>query len=357
MKRKPPLKWVQAFGGYYYFRRPGFPRTRLPGPPLSPAFMAAYQAAMASPLALGASRSKAGSVAAATAAYIVSPEFSALAPGTRNARRAILQRFRNDHGELPIGQMPPKFIALMISKLKPHAARNYFKAVRALCQFCVANEMITSDPTQNLKLPKVKSDGHHTWTPDEIAAFEAHHLIGTKARLAFALGLYTADRRGDVIRIGRQHIRDGVLTMRQEKTGALLVVPVHPDLQTIIDATPIGHLTLLTTKDGKAYGATGFSKQFRAWCDAAELPKRCVFHGLRKTLLTRLADAGCTAHEIAAISGHKSLREIERYTRQADQRRLARAALGRIRTTAEQELSKLPTFDNSVADPSKKTGS
>ena len=108
-----------------------------------------------------------------------------------------------------------------------------------------------------------KSPGHHSWTDDEVGAFEAHHPVGSKARLALALGLYTAQRRSDVIRIGRQHIRDGVLTVRQQKTGTTLAIPVHPELAAIIAATPIGHLTLLTTRFGKSYGANGFSGQFR----------------------------------------------------------------------------------------------
>ena len=144
------------------------------------------------------------------------------------------------------------------------------------------------------------------------------------------LGLFTAQRRGDVMRIGRQHFRDGVLTMRQQKTGALLSIPVHAELQAIIDATPIGHLTLLTTGTGKSYNANDFTEQFRRWCDAAALPPHCVFHGLRKAACRRLAEAGCSVHEIAAISGHKTLKEVERYTKAADQARLARAAMERF---------------------------
>ena len=104
-----------------------------------------------------------------------------------------------------------------------------------------------------IRLKAPKSDGLATWTEDEIAAFEAHHPVGSKARLAFALGLFTGQRRGDVIRIGRQHIRDGVLAVRQAKTGTTLALAVQPELQEIIAATPIGHLTLLTTQSGKPY--------------------------------------------------------------------------------------------------------
>jgi integrase len=330
------LKYVQAWVDgegrvHRYFRRPGFPRVRLPGLPGSPGFMRAYETALASvQLPIGVDRNKPGSLSWALALYYPSLEFRSLKGGTPAMRRAILERFRNAHGEKPIAQLPPEFIAHVLSKMQPHAARNWLKALRHLMQFCVKHKLCRSDPTQGVKLPRLpKSDGHHTWSEEEVAQYEAHHPIGSKARLALALGLFTAQRRGDVVRIGRQHIRDGVLTVRQQKTGATLAIPVHPELQAIIAATPIGHLTLLTTKSGKSYGANDFSEQFRSWCDAAGLPRRCVFHGLRKAALTRLAEAGCTVHQIAAISGHKTLKEVARYTTAVEQAKLAREAMAR----------------------------
>jgi len=214
--------------------------------------------------------------------------------------------------------------------MAPFAALNWLKAFRHFFKWCSERKLVRSDPMLGIRLKRPKSDGHACWTEDEIAMFEAHYPIGSKPRLALALGIYTGQRRGDVVRIGRQHIRDGVLAVRQQKTGVTLTIPIHPALATIIAATPIGHLTLLTTNSGKSYRGDDFTDQFRAWCDAAGLPGRCVFHGLRKAALTRLADAGCTAHEIAAISGHKTLSEVQRYTQAADQARLARAAMGRM---------------------------
>jgi integrase len=263
--------------------------------------MAAYQQAMANPVPIGISRSKQGSVAAAVAAYLVSPEFSALASGTQVMRRSILQRFRDQYGAHPIGMLPPKFIALVLSKKSPHAARSLFKTLRALCQFALAAEMIPADPTAGMKLPKVKkSAGHHTWIAAEVEQYEAAHPIGTKARLALALGIFTLQRRSDVIRMGRQHIRGGLLYVRQQKTGAELAIPLHPDLQAVLDSTPSEHLTFLVTRRGQPYSGSEFSEAFRAWCDEAGLPKRCTFHGLRKAGCTVLADCGCSAHEIAA---------------------------------------------------------
>ena len=153
--------------------------------------------------------------------------------------------------------------------------------------------------------------------------------MGSKPRLALALLLYTAQRRSDVVRIGRQHIKDGVLTVKQQKTGVTLAIPVHPHLQAVLDATPSEHLTFLVTATGKPYGGNAFSEQFRNWCDAAGLPKRCKPHGLRKAACRRLAEAGCSANEIMAISGHTTMKEIVRYTVAADQARLARNALAK----------------------------
>ena len=178
------------------------------------------------------------------------------------------------------------------------------------------------DPTRDIKQRSIKGDGFHTWTDDEIAQFEAHHPIGTKPRLALALLLYTAQRRSDVVRMGRQHIKDGVLTVKQQKTGVTLAIPVHPELQAVLDATPSEHLTFLVTATGKPYGGNAFSEQFRNWCDAAGLPKRCKPHGLRKAACRRLAEAGCSANEIMA---HQRTRDDER-ARPLHQRRGSGAA-------------------------------
>lgn len=86
-------------------------------------------------------------------------------------------------------------------------------------------------------------------------------------------------------------------------------------------------MTFLVNASGSAYTAAGFGNLFRGWCDQAGLPKACSAHGLRKAACRRLAEAGCTVHEIAAISGHLSLTELQRYTKAVDQRHLARAAM------------------------------
>src|SRR5580765_913836 len=121
--------------------------------------------------------------------------------------------------ERPFALLPAEWIEALLDAKPPHAARSWLVTLRSLCQFAVKRGFRRDDPTRDIKQRSVKGDGFHTWTDDEIAQFEAHHAIGTKPRLGLALLLYTAQRRSDVVRIGRQHIKDGVLTVKQQKTG------------------------------------------------------------------------------------------------------------------------------------------
>jgi len=337
---KPP-KYVQAWvddrdgRAYYYLRRRGFPRVRLPGLPWSPTFMAAYEAAMSGPrTAIGAGRIKPGSVSAVVAEYFDSQQFfTSKSAGTQRMRRGILERFRAAYGDRPFALLPPEWIEALLDSKPPHAARSWLVTLRSLCEFAVKRRYLRTNPTANIKLRAIKGDGFHCWTDAEIAQFEAHHSIGTKPRLALALLLYTTQRRSDVVRMGRQHIRetpDGpALYVKQRKTGVELLIPIHPELAAVLDATPSEHLTFLVTATGKPYGDNHFSESFREWCDAAGLPKRCTAHGLRKASCRRLAEAGCSGNEIMANSGHGTMKELVRYTKAADQARLARNAMTR----------------------------
>ena len=330
------LKFIQAWvdqdgRAQQYFRRAGFPRVRLPGLPGSPEFNRAYEAARGSASEpVGASRSKPGSVAAAIASYLGSSAFKHLAPDTQAVRRAVLEAFKREHGDKLVRHMPRKFVAAYLDAMEPSAARNYRNALRAVAQHCITLDLIDDDPTLGIKLRRMSGDGHHTWSEDEIAQFEAAHPIGSRERLAFALGLHTGQRRGDVIRMGRQHVRGDVLRVTQRKTGAALALPIHPELQAVLDTVPTTQLTFLTTLRGTPFTDHAFSDWFRKACRAAGLPSVCTFHGLRKAACRRLAEAGCTVHEIKAISGHASLHEVERYTKAADQAKLAQAAMARL---------------------------
>jgi integrase/recombinase XerD len=178
------------------------------------------------------------------------------------------------------------------------------------------------------------TNGYHSWSLEEVDAYEKTHPVGTKARLAMAILLYTTGRREDAVRLGPQHIRKGRIQYTQAKNEhrnpIVMDIPLHPDLQAIIEATPSGHLTFLVTEYGRPFTPAGFGNRFRDWCNQAGLPN-CSAHGLRKATAARLAELGATAHEIMAITGHQSLEEVERYTRPARKRGLADSAMAKLK--------------------------
>jgi integrase len=290
---------------------------------------------------IGAARTIPGSVDALCVAYYRSPDFLRLKTSTQAVRRNIIDKFRAAHGTKPVRGLRRAHVAEIIGAkaATPEAANNLRKVLRVILNYAVSIDMIAANPTIGVAKYQTRSDGYHTWTEDEIAKFEAVHAVGTRARLALALLLYTAQRRSDVVHMGRQHVPAGAIAVRQDKTGTALMIPMHPELARALASVPRTNMTFLTTERGAPFTSAGFGNWFRDQCDAAGLPQ-CSAHGLRKAAATRLANAGCSANQIAAITGHKSLGEIAHYTRAADQQRLARQALDiQLGAEGEQKLS------------------
>src|SRR5215813_2261223 len=196
----------------FYFRRPGFESKPLHGLPYSAEFMADYEAAMVGqPLPVGAHRARPGTMWALAQSYFASPEFRTLRQSTQRAYRGTIERLCKDHGDKRVADLRREHVVkLMAARAEqPGAANGLRMALRVMMKHAI-----------------------------EIGQFERHHPVGSRARLALALLLYTGQRRGDVIRMGAQHIRNGALYVRQEKTGVELIIPVHPTLATIIAAAP-----------------------------------------------------------------------------------------------------------------------
>jgi len=232
--------------------------------------------------------------------------------------------------------MKPKHVRQLRDELveMPSSANLRLQALQALFKWAVEGEEAPHNPAYGVQRIKYVSEGFHSWSLEEVTAFEKRHPIGTKARLAMALLLYTACRREDAVRLGPQHVQAGRLKYRQAKnehrSPVDMDIPVHPDLQEIIDATPSGHLRLLVTESGRGLTRDGFGKLFRDWCNQANL-NHCSAHGLRKATSARLAERGCTPHEIMAITGHKTLKEVERYTLAVQKAGLADSAMAKLK--------------------------
>jgi integrase len=181
----------------------------------------------------------------------------------------------------------------IIDRKTPAAARNFRKAMRGFLKHCISLKLMKIDPLSGIEFVKMKSKGHHPWEAPECERFEAVHPVGTRARLAYELLLQAGQSRCDVVRMGRQHIRNGLMSMRRQKTDVPFNVTVMPRLQEAIDAMPASnHLTFLVTAQGKPFSAAGFGNWFRDVCREAKLPERCTSHGLRKAAATYLGRAG-----------------------------------------------------------------
>jgi integrase/recombinase XerD len=194
----------------------------------------------------------------------------------------------------------------------PSAKRSLLKTPRGLMRFAVPI-MRKDDPTEDIagiKLPKSK--GHHTWTDEEISQYRAHWSLGTQQRLVFEFALETSSRRGEVVRLEPQHVKNGRIRIERTHGSEDVDIVMSPQLMASCDAMPKAHLTYIVTAYGKPRSKYGLGNDFAKWVTEAGLPRYCRLHGLKKAGMRRLAEAGGTAHELMAISGHKTLPEVQR---------------------------------------------
>jgi integrase len=343
------LRYVNSFANRsrrsarlrYYFRRRGHKAIPLPGLPGSEEFMAAYSMALAAlpeSIQVGASRTSPGTINALAVDYYRSQQWKDLAADTRRKRWRIIERFRAKHGDKRVAFLRQAHIQIMLAAIpKLSVKRDWFKAIRGLLRYAVPT-MLAVDPTQgiaSIKLPRSK--GHHTWTDDEIERYRAHWPLGTQQRLVMEFALETASRKGEVVRLGPQHVRNGRIRIERTHGSEDVDIPISPQLQAACDAMPKSHLTYIVTIYGKPRSKYGLGNDFAQWATAAGLPPRCRLHGLKKSAMRRLAEAGNTAHELMAISGHKTLTEVQRYTAAADKKRLAESGMAKMRQGTKRD--------------------
>lgn len=329
----------------FYFRRKGHRKVRIKARPGTAEFQAAYDTAKAAtgPAATLDCRPKAGTFRWLCVQYFGATDFTQLDPSTQTVRRRVLDHICDEciapgrtetYADFPLNRMSAKAVRVLRDRKAnfPEAANVRIKAIRRLFSWALEDEVpgVTSNPAREVKYLRGRQGGHHSWTVDEVEQYEKRHPVGTTARLALALLLYTGQRRSDVVLFGKQHVRNGWLRFTQQKNRnrkpITLELPILPALQELIVASRTGDLTFLVTEHGQPFTANGFGNKMRQWCDEAELPE-CTAHGLRKAGATIAAENGATAHQLMSIFGWLTLKEAERYTRAAEQKRLAAGAM------------------------------
>jgi integrase len=191
--------------------------------------------------------------------------------------------------------------------------------------------LLKTDPTATVENPsRPRGDGFLPWSEDHVAAYEQRWPIGTRQRVWLDVLLYTGLRRGDAVRLGRQHVRDGVATIKTEKSGFTVAVtlPILPVLAETLKAGPCGDLTFIAGENSRPLTKESFGNLFRDACRAASVPGSA--HGVRKIAATRAANAGATVAQLEAIFGWCGGSMASLYTRAADRRRLAIEAMHKL---------------------------
>ncbi len=343
------LPYVQEFVDRHgkvrrYFRRNG-KRTPLPGSPGSREFRLAYEAAMAGNWddagAVDKDTSPPGSMSRLIALYYSSATFKGLEPITQSSYRNEIEKIRRDHGDKRVAMLRREHVKKLFAEKadKPGAANKFLRHMRTLMRFAIDENWRSDDPTFGIRKMKIKNGGFRAWTDNDISKFEEKWAVGTRERLALSLLLYTAQRRSDVVKMGWQHVRNGMIQVRQQKTQTPLWIPIHPKLNEVLKATPRSNMTFLMTAQGRPFTAPGFGNYFSESAQDAGCPPGCSAHGLRKAAARRLAEAGCTSKQIQAITGHKSLEEVERYTKEVEQVILAQQAIALVSTKKKRSVS------------------
>lgn len=268
------------------------------------------------------------------------------APATRIKKRAVLDEICRETvisksgaeaGLAPYRHLERRHIALLRDQkaASPAAADHRTKVLSAMFAWAIDAGLATDNPARGLGKLAGRTDGHHTLTRDELAAFEQRHPPGTMAYAAMTVFRYTGLRVCDAVRLGHQHLYtltdsagEPQLRFRitPDKTrgssGVVVDLPVLPPLAAVIASLPAtSALTFITTEHGKPFSTKGLGQRMRKWFDAAGLT-HCSSHGIRKADAVIAAENGATSKELQAMFGWTSSREADRYTKKAERQRL-----------------------------------
>jgi integrase len=278
-----------------------------------------------------------GSFGWLAARYFQSPDFKRLDQRSQAARRLVIESCLREPRkpgspdlmrDCPISVLSAAHVRMLRDRraAQPGAANNRRKWLSSLFSWAVEHNLLRANPAREVRKIRYSSDGFHTWTVAEVRQYEARHPIGTKARLAIALLLYLGVRRGDVVKLGRQHEKDGWLRFVPSKTSyrrkRVSEKPMLKVLADLIAHSPTGDLTYLITNHGKPFTAAGFGNWFRDRCNEAGLP-HCSAHGLRKAGATIAAENGATDRQLMALYDWDTAAQANVYTAAADRKRLA----------------------------------
>lgn len=324
----------------WYVRVGKGPRIRLRADFGSPDFELEYHSALSGKLR-AREEATAGTLAWLVARYRETWNWQSLSAATRKQRENTFLHVLASAGREPIARITANVIAAGRERRadRPHQARHFLDTMRGLFRWAHKAKLVKSDPTAGIENPPHrKGDGFIPWTEDHVAAYERRWPIGTRQRVWLDVLLYTGLRRGDAVRFGRQHVRNGVGTIKTEKSGFTVAVtlPILPVLAETLTAGPCGDMTFIAGERGQPLTKESFGNMFRDACREASVPGSA--HGVRKIAATRAANAGATVAQLEAIFGWSGGGMASHYTRSADRQRLALEAMHMLANTKRTSI-------------------
>lgn len=276
-----------------------------------------------------------GSLDALLEAWRRSPEWADLAHSTQ-VNYAIYLRDLYRLGRSPAAAIRRKDVIAIRNaialKRGRGAATGFVRAVSAAYAWGMDNDQADANPAHRIK--PLKRGSLPTWTEEVLAKALAE--LPSAYQRAVLLAVHTLQRRGDLIRLPWSAYDGRTVRLTQEKTGEPLVIPVHRDLKIAMDRWKAeweragrSRLTILAAPSGRPWTAPHFTRELGKLIKKMEVG-RFTPHGLRKLGAVRLAEAGCTAHQIMALGGWRSLSMVQHYTKAAEQEEMASAAIVRL---------------------------
>ncbi|AXK79649.1 integrase [Pseudolabrys taiwanensis] len=338
----------------WYVRIGKGPRTRIRAEFGTPEFDTEYQAAITGNPRPQKDTPSAHSLAWLITRYRETTPWFALSMATRRQRENIFENVLKTAGSQPFAKITKATIVAGRERRAstPAQSRNFLDAMRGLFRWAQEAGHVKVDPTDGVgNPPRKKGDGFVPWTEEHVALFQKRWPLGTRQRVWLDVLLYSGLRRGDAVRYGRQHVRNGVGRIPTEKSGLQVtaVVPVLPILAKTLEAGPTGEVTFICGANGKPLTKESFGNLFREACDEAGVPGSA--HGVRKIAATTAANNGATVSQLKALFGWTSDSMAALYTKSADRDRLAREA-GHLLANAER--TSIPSPKSQVRAGAKK---
>lgn len=332
----------------WYVRKSHSRRIRLKAEYGTPEFADEYQKAIDRQPAPSTKPAKAsaGSLEWLWIRYRETTAWTALRPATRKQRENIMRHVLKTSARASANAIECKDIANGRDRRSstPAQARNFLDVMRGLFRWAAEAGLVSQDPTLEVKNPpKKQGEGFPVWTEEDVDKYCERWPLGTKERVWLDLLLYTGLRRGDVVTLGRQHVREGVATLRTEKSGRMVTVtlPILPVLAATLKAGPIGELSFVCGEKRKPLTKESFGNMFVKACRAAGIEKSA--HGVRKISATRAAENGATVAELEALFGWQGGGMASLYTKGANRKRLAQGAITKLQRTENKMATSIPS--------------